>query len=182
LKKLIRKYKYHNYNGKIFATTELFYPEYQYSSSSYRTYGYYGYDPPTQLFVGFRFLNAFILEFDTDGLLLNEWYFPIQEVLTQSLHNLVELYQDHENNTLFYYVNNNNIVSQFMNGKRILSAQASIPIELTHKTDILEYSSNVYIEQGYNNNFLLSGYQYIKNTQRGKGKRYVFFINKLICE
>ena len=69
-----------------------------------------------------------------------------------------------------------------MNGKQVLGAKAAIPVALTDKTDILEYSSNIAMQHWYNNSFLLSGYQYIKNAQRGKGKRYVFFLNKLICE
>jgi len=168
--------------GKVFAITEVFYPEYQYIASSYRNYGYYGYEPPTQSFTGYRFMNAFISEFDAQGALQSEWYFPFKEVLTQSFYNLLDLFQDVDNNVLFYYVYRNSIVSQFMSGKNVLSPQTSILIELLNKTDILEYSSNVLMQHWYNNNFLVSGYQYIKNTQRGKGKRYVFFLNKLICE
>ena len=170
-------------NGHIFFITDQFYPEYYYTNtSSYRGFGYYGYDPVTRVFAGFRFLNAFILEFNTQGLLSEEWYLPVNEVLTQSLYNLVDLHQDNENNTLIYYVYKNEIVSQFMNGQRVLGAQTAIPIELTSKTDILEYSANISMRHWYGNNFLLSGYQYIKNTQRGKGRRYVFFLNKLVCE
>ena len=170
------------YNGKIFAISEFFYPQYQYITSSYRNYGYYGYEPPTQTFSGFLFTNAYISEFNAQGLLLQEWYFPVLDVLTKYLYHLVDVYQDTDNNSLFYYVNNDNIVSQFIHGKQLLSPQTAIPIDLAHKTDILEYSSNVFMQHWYNNKFLLSGYQYIKNQQRGKGKRYLFFINKLICE
>jgi hypothetical protein len=169
-------------NGHIFAITELFYPEYQYTVSSYRGYRYYGYEPPTQMFSGFRFTNASIFEFDAQGLLLNDWIFPINNVLTQSLYNLVNLHQGKEGNTLIYYAYQFDIVSQFLYGKQVLSAQTAIPIELMNKTDILEYSSNLFMRHWYNNSFLLSGYQYIKNARYGKGKRYVFFLNKLICE
>jgi hypothetical protein len=170
-------------NGHIFAITELFYPEYQYSPSSYyRSYRYYGYDPPTQVFAGYRFVNAYILEFNTQGTLLNDWVFPINNALTQSLYNLVNLHQDNEGNTLIYYPYMNEITSQFLHGKQVLAAQAAIPVELLSKADILEYSSNISMRHWYDNNFLLSGYQYIKNAQRGKGKRYVFFLNKLVCE
>ncbi|MCL2434868.1 MAG: hypothetical protein FWD09_01865 [Lentimicrobiaceae bacterium] len=171
-------------NGHIFVIAELFYPEYQYTtgSSSYRGFGFYGYDSPTQVFAGFKFLNAYILEFDSQGLLLNEWFFPVQNVLTQSLRNLVNVHQDKERNTLFYYVHKDEIISQLMNGQYVLGAQTATPVELSYKTDLLEYSSHTAMQHWYGNNFLLSGYQYIKNTQRGKGKRYVFFLNKLICE
>ena len=169
-------------NGKVFAITEFFYPEYQNSSSSFRNYGNSGFGFPLQSFLGFRFLNAEILEFNASGTLTNQWYFPVIDVLTQSIFHLVNLYQDSEENTLFYYVHRNNIVSQFMNGKRLISPQTTIPIELTNKADVSEYSTDVNIKHWYNNNFLLSGYQYIKNTQRNKGKRYVFFINKLTCD
>ncbi|MCL2245652.1 MAG: hypothetical protein FWC10_00850 [Lentimicrobiaceae bacterium] len=169
-------------NGHVFAITELFYPEYQYnSSSSYGGYRYYGYEPPTQTFAGFRFVHAYILEFDAQGLLLNDWIFPINNVLTQSLYNLVNLNQDKENNTLMYYVYGNEITSQFVNGKHVLTAQAAIPVELLSKADYIEYSSNQSMRHWYDNTFLLAGYQYIKNSQRGK-KRYVFFLNKLMCE
>jgi hypothetical protein len=169
-------------NGHIFAITELSYPEYQYTNSSYRNYRYYGYDPPTQIFAGHRFVNAYILEFDARGALLNEWIFPINNVLTQSLYNLVDLYRDKEENTLIYYAYQNAITSQFLHGNQVLAAQTATPVELMSRADILEYSSHLSMRNWYDNNFLLSGYQYIKNNQRGKGRRYVFFINKLICE
>jgi hypothetical protein len=169
-------------NGKVFAITEFYYPEYKYFASSNRNYGYYGYEPPSQSLLGYRFLNAYILEFDVSGSLLNKWDFPIWDVLTQSFYNLTNIYQDSDENTLLYYVYNSNIVSQFMNGQQLLNPQTAIPIQLLNKADILEYSSNVFMQHWYSNKFLLSGYQYIKNVQRGKGKRYVFFLNKLICE
>jgi hypothetical protein len=169
-------------NGHVFSITNVFHPEYQYSTSSYRTYGYFGYEPPTQLFSGYRFLSACIFEFDGKGMLINEWFFPIRNVLAPSLCNLVDLYQDVDGNTLIYYVYKNEMVSQYMNNNQVLAAQEAIPVELASKADILEYSSNITMRQWYENNFLLSGYQYIKNAQRGKGKRYVFFINKLVCE
>ena len=170
------------FNGKIFVVTEFFYPEYQFNVSSFRNYGYFGYEPPVQSFTGFQYLNAYISEFNAQGKMLQEWYFPIQNVLTKSMNNLVGLYQDKEGNSLFYYVNMNNVVSQFMNGKHLLSPQTAVPIELINKSDVIEYSTNVIMQHWYGNNFLLSGYQYIKNPQRGKGKRYVFFLNKMLCE
>jgi hypothetical protein len=170
-------------NGHIFVITDVFYPEYQYPvSTSYRGFGYYGYDPPTETFAGYRFLYAYILEFNPQGVLLNEWYFPIKNVLTKSLYNLVKLHQDEDANSLFYYVYNNEVVSQLMHGQSVLAPQTALPVELLNRTDILEYSSNVSMQHWYNNSYLLSGYQYIRNPQRGQGKRYVFFLNKLICE
>jgi hypothetical protein len=171
-------------NGRLFYITDLFYPEYQYTNPrrSYGYYGYYGYEPVTQIFAGYRFVNAYVFEFNAQGTLLNEWYIPIFNLLTQSLYNIVDLYQDNQENTLIYYVSRNEIVSQYMRGQRVLEAQSAIPIELNHRTDILEYSSGVSMRRWYGNAFLLSGYQYIKTTRSGKGKRYVFFLNKLICE
>jgi len=170
-------------NGRVFFITEVFYPEYQYTTtSSYRGYGYYGYETPTRMFAGFRYLNAYILEFNTQGLLLHEWFFPMVNVLTQSFYHLVDLYQTPNDNTLIYYVYKNEVISQFMYGQQVLAAKSAIPVVLSYKSDILEYSSNVSMQHWYDNSFLLSGYQYIKNSQRGKGKRYVFFLNKLICE
>jgi hypothetical protein len=137
---------------------------------------------PTRVFSGYRFINACILEFDKNGALLNNWYFPVRNVLTQSPYNLVDIHQDIEGNTLMYYAYKNEIVSQYMNGQQVVAAQAAMPINLASRGDILEYSSNISMQRWYDNTFLLSGYQYIKNPQRGKGKRYVFFLNKLICE
>jgi hypothetical protein len=132
--------------------------------------------------MGYRFLNSYIFELNAQGTLLEEWFFPLPNVLTQSLYKVVNLHQDKDGNSLFFYVNKNEITSQFMNGQRVLAPQAAIPVEISYKADILEYSSNISMRHWHDNNFLLSGYQYIKNSQRGKGKRYVFFINKMICE
>jgi hypothetical protein len=170
-------------NGQFFAITEVLYPEYQYttSTSHYRSFGYYGYDPPSYVFAGFRFLNAYILQFGTRGQLVDEWYVPFQNLLTQSVYNMIDIYQDKEGNSLFFYGNQNNIVSQFMHGRQVLAAQATMPVELLSRTDILEYSSNLSMRNWYGNRFFFFFFQYIKNLQRSI-KRYVFFMNKMICE
>jgi hypothetical protein len=170
-------------NGKVFAVAHLFFPEYQYHiSSSYRSFGYYGYDAPMQIFSGYRFLNAYILEFNTNGILVNEWFLSLNNVLTQSLYNLVNVFQDPEGNSLIYYVYNNEVVSQFVSGQRVIAPQSSMPITLMQHSDFLESNSNISMRNWHDNTFMLYGYQHIRNSQRSKGKRYVFFLNKLVCE
>jgi len=62
----------------------------------------------------------------------------------------------------------------------VLDKTTSIFIETSRKNDIIEYSEKLQMENWYENNFLIHGYQYLKNNSKNnKGKRYVFFVNKL---
>lgn len=164
--------------------TEVFYPEYNYNYNSYDSYGYgYGYydfnnNYPTHTFAGYRFVNAYITTFDKDGNLLWDNFFPFSNTLTQSLRTHLQIhYLDHE--ALVLYPKNNHIVNTLLDRGKTIVKMSAFPIETSSNREIVEYNRNTAIEHWYNNNFLISGYQYLYNKGKRNQKKYVFFINKV---
>ena len=162
--------------------TEVYYPEYNYNSSYYDNSSYYyggTYNPPTTTFVGYRYVNAYVTCFDRKGELLWDNYFPFTNILTRRLARRVSLYYAPFGTAIFYPYNTN-LTCCLINGYELLENTETIPIECLYKKDVVEYSRDVNMYNWYDNKFVITGYQSIIATGKGnKGKRYVFFINKL---
>ncbi len=159
-------------------TTEVYYPEY--TQSGYSSYDPYGYNMPSSpVFTGYRYVNAYVTTFDKDGQLLWHHYIPFENMLTPRLITRVQLFFENENAVIFYPYNSD-ITYTRVHGNRVLDKTTTIFIETSQKNDIIEYSKKLQMENWYENNFLIHGYQYLKNNSKNnKGKRYVFFVNKL---
>jgi len=159
-------------------TTEVYYPEY--TQSGYSSYDPYGYNMPSSpVFTGYRYVNAYVTTFDKDGQLLWHHYIPFENMLTPRLITRVNIFFENQNAVIFYPYNSD-ITYTRVNGNRVLDKTTSIFIETSRKNDIIEYSKKLQMENWYENNFLIHGYQYLKNNSKNnKGKRYVFFVNKL---
>ena len=162
--------------------TEVYYPEYNYTSSYYDNSSYYyggGYNPPTTTFVGYRYVNAYVTCFDKYGELLWDNYFPFNNIITRRLANRVSLYYAPFGTALFYPYNSS-LTYCLINGYELLENIETVPIECLYKKDVVEYSRDVNMYNWYDNKFVITGYQSIVANGKGnKGKRYVFFINKL---
>jgi hypothetical protein len=165
-------------NEQFGFVTEVYYPEY--STSNYYSPGSYYASTPVSTFDGYRFLNAYVTTFDKDGNLLWDNFIPINDMLTQSLQHKVGLYIDEQNNGYIYYPNNSTITSTLVHNYTVLEPIMNEKLTTLYPKDIIESSAQIRIERWYDNNFLISGYQSIKNPNYGKsGKRFVFFINRL---
>ena len=56
-------------------------------------------------------------------------------------------------------------------------------IETSQPRDMVDYNIDTHLTHWYDDNYLVSGYQYIVNKGKGaKAKRFVFFLNKIIYE
>lgn len=162
--------------------TEVYYPEYNYTSSYYDNSSYYyggTYNPPTTTFVGYRYVNAYVTCFNRKGELLWDNYFPFNNIVTRRLANRMSLYYTPFGTAIFYPYNSN-LTCCLINGYEIVENTETVPIECLHKKDVVEYSRDVNMYNWYDNKFVITGYQQINNNSKSvKGKRYVFFINKL---
>ncbi|MCQ2286599.1 MAG: hypothetical protein MJZ76_06970 [Bacteroidales bacterium] len=159
-------------------TTELFYPEYSYSDGGYYDF-YHNYIPSPPTFLGYRYINAYITTFDCKGVLSWSHFLPFGDLLTQRLINRVSLFFDKEN-TLIYYPYNYTLTSMYVHQNDIIEPLSRIKLETNHPKDEIEYTKFLKMEKWYDNNFIVSGYQYIKSGIKGsKSKKYVFFANKL---
>ncbi|MDL2296562.1 hypothetical protein LJC37_01260 [Bacteroidales bacterium OttesenSCG-928-E04] len=168
-------------NGNYTLVTEIFYPEYEYTSSNY------GYDPfyygtrstPTTNFLGYRFLHANIITFDENGQLIWSQHMPFRNVLTLNLFPRISTFQ-FENNTVIYYIFNATLSYMMVNRHTVIEPVTSKNIILSNSNEAVDYSRNVQINNWYGNYFLVSGYQNLKGKSRSsKTKRYVFYMNKM---
>lgn len=168
-------------NGNYALVTEMFYPEYEYSSYSY------GYDPfysgrqttPTANFLGYRFMNATITAFDSNGELAWNHYMPFKNVLTLNLFPRISTF-NFEENTVIYYIFNASLSYTMVDNSEVIEPVTTKNMVLSNSGEAVEYSRNVQMTNWYDNYFLISGYHYLKGKTRStKGKRYVFYMNKM---
>ncbi len=163
--------------------TEVYYPEYNYNSNYYDNMSSYyyssAYSPATTTFAGYRYVNAYVTCFDRSGNLLWDNYFPFSNILTRRLAKRVSVYYT-PFGTVIFYPYNSTLTATLINGYNVVENLATIPIESNYKKDAVDYSRDINMYNWYDNKFLICGYQHIINNSKGnRGKRYVFFINKL---
>jgi len=170
---------------RILFLTEFYYPEYTTTTTynHYDPYSYYSRTPTyTNTFSGYRYVNAYITTFDTAGNLTWHYYFPFQNLITYRLmQRLNACFLGDE--TLLYYPFNTYITATLLHEAATIVPLTTINLETNYLRDAVEYSRDARITHWYGNNFLCSGYQYIRNGTKGvKSKRYVFYLNKLRYE
>lgn len=159
--------------------SEVYYPDYSYTyNNHYNDYNYYS-SAPTTVFLGYQFVNAYITTFDRTGHLLWDHYFPLTSISNMQLGPVLHLSYIGED-ALIYYTRNNRLSSTLINGYETLEKLTSMSIETMSTRDVVEYSDGIGIQRWYGDNFIVSGYHYLRNRDKStKAKRYVFFINKI---
>ena len=167
------------YNDQLIAIAELYYPEYH--NVTYTTYDAYG-RPITStytVFDGYRYTNAIITAFDTEGRLLWDNSFEIWNILSYSLSERVNTLFDGEDIVLTYS-SDGEIASKIISGGTVTVDKDYTPIRTNYRNDKLVSDYNSDMEYWYDNYFISYGYQKIKNTSEGgKSRRTVFYFNKI---
>ena len=170
---------------RVLFLTEIYYPEYTTTTTynNYDPYSYYGRTPTyTNTFSGYRYINAYITTFDTAGRLSWHYYFPFQNLITYRLMQRLSAHFLGEE-TLLFYPFNTYVTATLLNNAITVEPLTTINLETNYPRDVVEYSRDARITHWHGNNFLCSGYQYIRNGTKGlKSKRYVFYLNKLKYE
>jgi hypothetical protein len=168
-------------NNEYILIGEAYYPEFE--TQCYTTYYSNGmpYTQCTQVFVGYRYTHAIIAAFDKDGELLWDNCFPIQDILTFNLKERVKVMNSGDDIILAYSYNGY-IKSQIIHGDKVVQGKEETKIETAYADDKVKQDWSSDMDFWYDNYFLTWGYEKIKNDQTNKGKRTVFYFNKIGLE
>ena len=157
---------------------EAFYPKY--GSAGY--YGSYTYFPGYQAFEGYKYTHAIIIAFDSDGKLIYDNSFEINDVLSFQLDQLVSI-NVQVGKIILLYIYENIIRSKIIQGDEVLEGKAFNEIELAFEDDIVGNKNSEMggLKKWYGDYFFAYGVQKIKNL-RGSvvATREVFYINKIV--
>jgi hypothetical protein len=158
---------------------EAYYEEYHTVTSTY--YDYYGRPMPVtySVFDGYKYFNAFISCFDSNGVKLWDNGMEIFNILTFDLMNRVNVYFNGEE-TILAYNHEGKIGAKIIEGTDIVEGLDYYPVESTFVNDKIMTDSKSNMEYWYDNYFLAYGFQTIKNNAlTTSDKRVVFYINKV---
>jgi hypothetical protein len=167
-------------NGDNFLMlAEAFYPQYHQVSTI--TYDFYGRPMPYYytIFEGYKFFNAFVVEFDSDGNLIFSNGMKIWEMLSMRLRKNVGMFPDGSELAMFYN-HQGAIVSTVIDGYDQIGTEERTRIASKNPGDTPIESKNGRIVHWYDNKFLAFGYQTLRNNSiPGGSRRKVFYMNKM---
>lgn len=167
-----------NNKGQLVITAEAYSPEYH--TNTQMSYDYYGRAFPTsyQVFDGFRYSHAFIAAFDSSSKMVWNNGMEMRDIITKYLNRKLNCYFEGDDIVLFYNANNK-IAFKTINGNNILDNTSYTPVVPKRGTDqpIDEYLGT--IEYWYDDYFIATGYQTIRNNYLESNKRNVFYISKM---
>jgi hypothetical protein len=158
---------------------EAFYEEYHTVTSTY--YDYYGHAVPVSysVFDGYKYFNAFISCFDSDGNKIWDNGMEIFNILTFRLENRVNVYFE-GNNTVLAYNREGKIGAKIIRGSEVVEGVEYYPLETTYVNDKVMSDTKSNMQYWYDNYFIAYGFQTIKNNSLvDANKRIVFYINKV---
>lgn len=158
---------------------EAYYPEYH--TITNWTYDYYGHMIPNYytVFDGYRYNNAFICGFDSTGKMLWENSMEINNLLTMSLKERVNLLFDNQE-IIVSYLTEGKVASKVINRDQTIDGIEYSPVENIDTHDKVTDNNEGVLVHWYNNFMLAYGYQDIKNVTRPDSRRSVFYINKIV--
>ena len=165
-------------DGQFIITSEAYNPEYH--TNTQMSYDYYGRAFPTsyQVFDGFRYSHAFIAGFDSSGNMLWNNGMEMRDILTKYLNRKLNFAFDKDEIVLFYNANNK-VASKVIKGNTIVDNTSYTSLVSLRNTDqpVDEYLGT--IEHWYDDYFIATGYQTIRNNYLESNKRNVFYISKM---
>ncbi|MFA8449693.1 MAG: hypothetical protein ACEPOW_03245 [Bacteroidales bacterium] len=169
----------HSYikNNHLFLFTESYYP--QYKTITRMDYDYFGrLQPRTEnIFEGYRFIQGNKFTFDTNGQLEYVAKIDLYNILNQELYSHICHYESPEDETMAY-MHESSIASCIYNKGEAIFPIAYDPLQTGNKGDIITNQEKLKIENWYENNFLVYGYQNIQN-ETNSASRLVFFVSKV---
>lgn len=164
---------------------EAYYPKYSnYGSSNFYASNSFGgndgFSNPN--FIGYKYTHAVVVGFSKKGELLWDNSFEINDLLSYSLKENVQISVEKDRIVLLY-VYENVIRSKIIQNDEILEGKSFDPIELHFKSDEIRDNNKEMegIEKWFDGNFYTFGIQNIKNLKDKDVKlnRRVFYINKV---
>jgi hypothetical protein len=164
-------------NGQLIIVSEAYNPEYH--TNTQMSYDYYGRAFPTsyQVFDGFRYSHAFVAGFDSSGNMRWNNGMEMRDILTKFLNRKLNCLFEEDETVLFYNANNK-IAFKTIAGSTVVENTTYVPITPKRATDqpIDEYLGT--IEYWFDDYFIATGYQTIRNNYLESNKRNVFYMSK----
>lgn len=165
-------------DGQMVIVSEAYSPEYH--TNTQMSYDYYGRAFPSsyQVFDGFRYSHAFIAGFDSSGSMAWNNGIEMRDILTKYLNRKLNYMFDGDE-TILYYNANNKIAFKSIKGNTIVENTSYITLPPARGTDqhMDEYLGT--IEHWYDDYFIASGYETIRNNYLETNKRNVFYLSKM---
>lgn len=164
---------------------EAYYPKYSnYGSSNFYTANSFGtsngFSNPN--FIGYKYTHAVVVGFSKKGELLWDNSFEINDLLSYSLKENVQISVE-DDRIVLLYVYENVIRSKIIQNDEILEGKSFDPVELHFKSDEVRDNNKEMegLEKWFDGSFYTFGIQNIKNLKDKDVKlnRRVFYINKV---
>ena len=165
-------------NREFIIVSEAYSPEYH--TNTQMSYDYYGRAFPTtyQIFDGFRYSHAFVAGFDSSGNMVWNNGMEMRDILTKYLNRKLNcLFEDDE--TVMYYNANNKVAFKTIKGNNVVENTSYTTLAAKRGTDqpLDEYLGT--IQYWYDDYFIATGYQSIRNNFLESNKRNVFYLSKM---
>jgi hypothetical protein len=165
-------------NGQFIIVSEAYSPEYH--TNTQMSYDYYGRSFPTsyQVFDGFRYSHAFVAGFDSVGNMVWNNGMEMRDIITKYQNRKLNCLFENDEIVLFYNANNK-VAYKTIKGSSIVENTSYTALTPLRGTDqpMDEYLGT--IEYWYDEYFIATGYQTIRNNYLESNKRNVFYINKM---
>ena len=152
---------------------EVYYPQYRGSTPGFSNYlrGADRYD-------GFHYTHAFICGFDKQGKLLWDNCFPIKELLSAELTEMVQVSQQGDRMVLAY-PNDGEITTEVIQGSKVLGETTKFKLQTNSENEKVTFSAQENLMAWYGYHFLACGFQKIAPSKNYTTQREVFYLNKL---
>ena len=152
---------------------EVYYPQYRGN-----TLAYGGYLRGADRYDGFRYTHAFICGFDREGKLLWDNCFPIKELLSKDLTEMVQVSQQGDR-TVLAYPNDGEITTEVIRESKVVKATEKFKLQTNAENEKVTFSAQDNLMAWYDRHFLACGFQKIAPTRNTAIQREVFYLNKL---
>lgn len=175
------------YNNQYILLGEAFYPRYTTVDRTAYSSFFNPFIHPNaivqngRIFDGYYYTHAVVMCFDTEGNLVWDNSFEINDVRTFTLEQFVKL-EVHDDKIALLYLFENEIRTKIIHGDQVLEGKASDPIRTLFENDIVkkEATDQSKLEYWYDDYLYAYGIQEIVNPgSTAPGKRRVFYINKV---
>lgn len=169
------------HNGKFLLLGETYYPEYH--TMTQMVYDYYGRAFPStySVFDGFRYSNAFLAAFDSSGVKVWDNGMEMRDILTTFLNHKMNYVFNGQEMTLFYNANGK-LAVKTISGTETIDNTEYVTIAPKRQTDQVTYEYLGTMEHWYDNYYLASGYQTVRNNYLAENKRNIFYLSKMSFE
>jgi len=169
----------HAWNNQFIVAVEAYYV--QYHTESFTDYDFYGrpFANSYSVFDGYRFTGIILAAFTNEGKKIWDNAMSISNVLSFSLEPKVTIYPSGDE-IILTYLSEGKIACRIIRDSETIEKTTYTDLELMSPNDKLLAESRSAMVHWYDNYFLCSGYQEIRDISKGgNDKRMVFFCNKV---